>query len=30
MTWIEINGFPNDLDRESLDGIINTVWEDES
>lgn len=30
MNGVEIKGFPSDLDRERLDGIIKEVWEDES
>ncbi len=30
MTGVEIVGFPDDSDRERLDGIIKEVWEDES
>lgn len=30
MTGVEILGFPDDSDRERLDGIIQEVWQDES
>ncbi|ELT6557954.1 DinI-like family protein [Escherichia coli] len=30
MTGVEIVGFPDDSDRERLDGIIQEVWQDES